>query len=122
VVLLTKTGVVKSIRKKQVNGSLLTKMDIGDDKVSFFPDMGVELGNIQEGDKVEYKTEQNGQHTNLTEIGLIEKGSGISSEGDEMKKGAALKAAARVSSSPEDAKDTAKEFYQLLKEGDWDEG
>lgn len=119
---MTKTGVVKSIRKKQVNGSLLTKMDIGDDKVSFFPDMGVELGNIQEGDKVEYKTEQNGKHTNLTEIGLIEKGSGSSSEGDEMKKGAALKAAARVSSSPEDAKDTAKEFYQLLKEGDWDEG
>lgn len=59
---------------------------------------------------------------NLREISVVEKSTSSSSKGDEMKKGAALKAAARVSNSPEDVKDTAKEFYQLLKDGDWDEG
>lgn len=116
-----KKGVVTNIRRKQVNGSTLTKLDIGDEKVSFFSDSSVELGDIDEGDKVEYETKQDGQYTNLTEIGLVEKNTGSSSEGDEMKKGAALKAAARVSTSAEDTKETAKEFYQLLKEGDWDE-
>lgn len=118
---MTKKGVVKSIRKKQVNGSLLTKLDIGNEKVSFFSDSGVELGKIKEGDKVEYSTKQNGKHTNLTEIGLIEKNTNGSSKGDDMKKGAALKAAARVSNSSKDTKETAKEFYQLLKQSDWSE-
>lgn len=115
---MKKTGVVKSIRKKQVNGSLLTKVDIGTEKVSFFSDSGVELGNIEEGDKVEYKTEQNGQHTNLTEIELLKKNP-ISSGDKEKKKAVAMKTAGRVVENPDDVEPFAKQLYNTLR-GDWD--
>lgn len=116
------TGKVTEIKYRYPKGQNPAVVYIDEERYSFFSDYPVSLDGIDEGDKVKYRAEPNDGHMNLREISVVEKNTSSSSKGDEMKKGAALKAAARVSSSPDDAKDTAKEFYQLLKEGDWDEG
>ena len=113
-------GTVDNIKRTKTKGGDLYILEIDGRKLSFFGDSDVELGDIEEGDKVRYSSEQNGEYINITELELVEKGepSGAS-KGDELKKGAALKAAARVTDSPEETKDAAKEFYRLLKGDDW---
>lgn len=67
-------GVVEEIEEKDTDGGKCFVLTIDDQKMSFFEDSPVELGDIEKGDKVEYETEKRGKYTNITALGLLEKG------------------------------------------------
>jgi hypothetical protein len=67
-------GVVEEIREKDTGGGKCFVLTIDDQKMSFFEDSPVELGDIEKGDKVEYETEKRGKYTNITALGLLKKG------------------------------------------------
>lgn len=67
-------GVIEGIEEKDTSGGKCTVLTIEGEKMSFFEDSPVELGDIERGDKVEYETTQNGEYTNVTKLALLEKG------------------------------------------------
>jgi hypothetical protein len=70
-----KKGKVNEISfSKTSQGAKQTWLKIDGEEYSFFPDSPCELGEIEEGDRVEYDyQEKPGGHLNLVSLGLLEK-------------------------------------------------
>lgn len=66
-------GILEKVRTKDTKGGKCFILKIDGETMSFFEDSDVELGEIEEGDKVEYTPVDNGSYTNIVELGLLEK-------------------------------------------------
>jgi hypothetical protein len=118
-------GTVTDIPYRKPNGRNPAVVFIDDEKYSFFADHPVDLDGVQKGDKVEFSYTQDGEHSNLTHINVLEKGdkSEQTSTADQAKRrGAAAKCGAWIESgtdnpTSEGAIEKAEKMLDWMEEG-----